>query len=169
MRVWYLSHMCKIIWKMDPSEIERTYNIRKQQTRFYWVCSWELMESATMLTPPSTDLRGILLSIRTQYFWRTRIWKNINTILMHGEKFYQLHTKRMTTKASFNVSWAKAIPLSLSCLCVYKQGKLWWVCSFAQGHLSLCCLTIRREPKSNQSLICWLNNCVVIFHLAIKN
>ena len=25
--------------KTDPSEIERTYDIRKQQTRFYWACS----------------------------------------------------------------------------------------------------------------------------------
>ena len=68
-----------ICGKTDPPEIERTYNIRKQQTRFYWVCLWELMESATILTPPSTGLRSILLSIRTQYSWRTRIWKNINT------------------------------------------------------------------------------------------
>ena len=81
----------EIIWKTDTSEIERTYNIRKQQTQFYWVCSSELMESATILTPPSTDLSSILLSARTQYSWRTRIWKNINTILMYGEKFYQLH------------------------------------------------------------------------------
>ena len=39
---------------MDPSEIESTYNIRKQQTQIYWVCSWELMERATILTPNST-------------------------------------------------------------------------------------------------------------------
>ena len=25
----------EIIWKTDPSEIERTYNVRKQQTLFY--------------------------------------------------------------------------------------------------------------------------------------
>ena len=37
--------------KMDPSEIERTYNIRKQQNRFYWGCSLDVMESATILTP----------------------------------------------------------------------------------------------------------------------
>ena len=40
---------------------------------------------------PSTGLSGILPSVRTQYFWRTRIWKIINTISMYGEKFYQLH------------------------------------------------------------------------------
>ena len=37
--------------KTDPSEIERTYNIRKQQTWFYSVYSGELMESAILLTP----------------------------------------------------------------------------------------------------------------------
>ena len=48
--------------KTGPSEIERIHNIRKQQTRFYWVFSWELMKSAIIFTPPSTGLRGILLS-----------------------------------------------------------------------------------------------------------
>ena len=86
----------EIISKTDPSEIERTYNIRKQQTQFYCVCSWELMESATFLTPPSTGLSGILLFIRTHYSWRTRILKNINIISMGGEKFYQLHTETTT-------------------------------------------------------------------------
>ena len=68
----------------------RTYNTGNQQTQFYWVCSWELMESAKILMPPSTGLRGILLSVRIQNSRMTRIWKNINIILMHGEKFYQL-------------------------------------------------------------------------------
>ena len=35
------------------------------------------MESATILTYPSTGLSGILLSIRTKYSWRPRIWKII--------------------------------------------------------------------------------------------
>ena len=70
-----------IIWKKtDPSEIERTYNISKQQTRYYRVCSWELMESATILMAHSTGLSSILFSARTQYFWRTRMWKNINPL-----------------------------------------------------------------------------------------
>ena len=93
-----------LIWITDPSEIERTYNIRKQQTRFYWVCSWELMESATILTPTSTSLSGILLSVRTQYPWRTRIWKNIDTVSIHREKFYQLHTET-TTAENFFKAW----------------------------------------------------------------
>ena len=38
------------------------------------------MECAKIITSPSTGLSGILFSVRTQYSWRTRIWKNINTI-----------------------------------------------------------------------------------------
>ena len=45
---------------------------------------------------PSTGLSGILLTVRTKYSWRTRIWKNINTISMHREKFYQLHIETTT-------------------------------------------------------------------------
>ena len=70
--------------KKHPSEKERTYNIRKLQTRFYWVFSWELMERATILPPFSTGSSSILLSVRTQYSWRTRLWKNINNISMEG-------------------------------------------------------------------------------------
>ena len=53
-RKWKLSKR-KIIWK----EILWKHNIRSfknfllQQTRLYWVCSWEIMEGATSLTPPS--------------------------------------------------------------------------------------------------------------------
>ena len=36
--------------KMDPLEKERTYNIRKQQTRFFESVQCGLMESATALT-----------------------------------------------------------------------------------------------------------------------
>ena len=49
------------------------------------------MESATILTPPSTGLICILLSIRTHIPEGPEYEKNINTILMYGEKFYQLH------------------------------------------------------------------------------
>ena len=41
----------KIIWKRDPSEKENLQNKEKKQTSFYGGCSWELMESATILTP----------------------------------------------------------------------------------------------------------------------
>ena len=37
------------------------------------------MESATISTPPGTGLSGILLSVRTQYSWRSRIWRNNQT------------------------------------------------------------------------------------------
>ena len=36
--------------------------IKKQKNRFYWVCSWESMNSAAILTPPpsqSINLSGI--------------------------------------------------------------------------------------------------------------
>ena len=59
--------------KTNPSEIDRTYNIRVPQ--IYRVRSWELMESAKILTPPSTGLSGILFFVRTKYSWRTIIWK----------------------------------------------------------------------------------------------
>ena len=44
-----------------------------------------------------------------QYCQRTRIWKNINAISMHGEKFYQLHTETMTAVRFSDISslvWA---------------------------------------------------------------
>ena len=50
---------------MDASEIERTCNTRKQQTRFIESC--ELMESAKIPMHLSDVLSGILLSLRTQY------------------------------------------------------------------------------------------------------
>ena len=34
-------------WKPDPSEVERTYNIRKQQTRFKWV--WNKSELRSVI------------------------------------------------------------------------------------------------------------------------
>ena len=58
------------------------------------------VESATILAPPSTGLIGILLSLRNQYSRMTRIWKNINTISMYGEKIYQLHIETTTTVAT---------------------------------------------------------------------
>ena len=60
------------------------------------------MESATILMSPSTGLSGILHSYWTQYSRRTRIWKYINTISMHGEKFYQLHTETETAVKPLN-------------------------------------------------------------------
>ena len=44
------------------------------------------MESAIIFSPPSTGLSGILLSVL-----KDQNMKKINTILMYGEKFYQLH------------------------------------------------------------------------------
>ena len=64
------------------------------------------MESATIHTPLSTGLSSILIFVRTQYSCRSRIYKkNINTISMHGEKFYQLHTE--TTKAVVTLKYSR--------------------------------------------------------------
>ena len=83
----YLSSDAWLIWKTNPSEIERTYNIRKQQTRFYWLRSWELMEIATIPTPPSTGLTSILLSVSNRYSWRIRIWKISTLYRCKGRSF----------------------------------------------------------------------------------
>ena len=56
------------------------------------------MENATMLMPPSTGLSGILLSSEPNILEGPEDKKNINTISMHGEKFYQLHTETRTLK-----------------------------------------------------------------------
>ena len=57
----WLKHVHKIILKNGFFRNKKNLQYKKQQTRFYWVCSWELTESATILTPPSTGLSGILL------------------------------------------------------------------------------------------------------------
>ena len=63
------------------------------------------MENALILTPPSTRLRGILLSVRTMNSpERPEYEKNINTISTHGEKFYQLHTDITTAVATSKLS-----------------------------------------------------------------
>ena len=49
------------------------------------------MESATILTPPSTGSSGILLSVRTNIPKGPKYKKTINTISMYEEKFYKLH------------------------------------------------------------------------------
>ena len=51
--IWaVVSESTWIIWKGDPLEIKYTYKVWKQHTRFDWVCSWQIMENATSLTPP---------------------------------------------------------------------------------------------------------------------
>ena len=54
------------------------------------------MESATILTPPSTGLSGILLSVRTQSFLKDQNMKKYKKYIDAREKFYQLHTETMT-------------------------------------------------------------------------
>ena len=57
----------KIIWKKtDPSEIERTYNIRKKQIRFSSLFM-RYNGKCNHSHAPSTGLSSILLFIRIQY------------------------------------------------------------------------------------------------------
>ena len=51
------------------------------------------MESATILTPPSTSLSGILLSSDPNIPKGPEFEKNINTILMHGREVLKIHMK----------------------------------------------------------------------------
>ena len=62
---------------MDPSDVERTYNMRKQQTRFYWFCSGELMESATTHAPVH-QLKRFSAFHQTPIFLKDQNMKNIN-------------------------------------------------------------------------------------------
>ena len=48
--------------KTDPTEIDRTYNSRNQQTWFFFVYLSESMEKTTIIKLHRTSLRGILLS-----------------------------------------------------------------------------------------------------------
>ena len=43
----------------------KSENFRLGFNWFYWVCSWEIMENATSLTLPSTNLSGIQLVIKS--------------------------------------------------------------------------------------------------------
>ena len=65
---WYSYVLCYFIIKhnsgiLDPSREQPNQNEKrwKLQTRFYWVCAWEIMKSTTVtsLTPPSTGLISI--------------------------------------------------------------------------------------------------------------
>ena len=49
--------------KSIPREQQSQNKEWKLQTRLHWVCSWEIMKSATSLTHPSTCLNGTQFSI----------------------------------------------------------------------------------------------------------
>ena len=82
---------------MDPAETERTYKIRKQQTRFYWVWTWELMEHATILTPPSTGLKAVFALCMNQILLKDQNMKKYQHLIdVRGEV---LPTPRGTSTA----------------------------------------------------------------------
>ena len=81
--LWSLNYLLKrILWNTASKAW-------KQQTRFYWVYSWEIMADATSLTTPSPELSVSLLSNKcwTLQSQRTRKCKHNNTISMYGETF----------------------------------------------------------------------------------
>ena len=71
-----------------------------------------------------TGLSSILLSFKTQYSWRTRIWKNINTILMYREKFYQLNAAQRQLLQPLNNLKKKPDPSETEITCNIKNSRL---------------------------------------------
>ena len=68
-----------------------------QQTRFYRVCSLGLMESATILKPLALALIVVFcFPSEPNIPEGPEYEKNINTISMHEEKFYQFYTETTT-------------------------------------------------------------------------
>ena len=59
----FLSNALNVTWLINnlKRSFENTASkVWKQQTQFYWVCSWEIMADATSLKPPSPGLSAIL-------------------------------------------------------------------------------------------------------------
>ena len=60
----------------DPSAIEWSYKTGKQQARFDWVFSWDILENATPFMPHSTGFSGVFLSdVWTPIEWRYKTGK----------------------------------------------------------------------------------------------
>ena len=90
--------------KTEPSKIEKTYTIKKTADSVLLSLFMRPNGKCNNSHAPSISLSGILLSVRTQYSQRTRIKKNINTISMHGEKFYQLHIETTPSRVAQSVT-----------------------------------------------------------------
>ena len=111
---------------------------KKIADSLFWVCSWELMESATILMPLSTGLSSIQFHVRTQYSWKTRIWKNINTIWMYGGKFYQLHAaQRQLLGPLNNLEKTDSSEIEWTYNIRKQQTWFYWVCSWELMELRL--------------------------------
>ena len=131
----------RIFWKTDPSD--RTYHNRKQPTRSYSVCSWELMESATILMPPSTGLSGIMLSVRTQYPRRTKIL-NSKKVGATTWTCYILIKTRWAKGTALYMFWLWNKGINLLLPLTWRSGYLlniaddiekgYWCCLFLYAH-----------------------------------
>ena len=119
----------------DPSEKERTYNIRKQQTRFNWVCSWELMENATFLVPLAPASAVFCFPSESKA-------DDKPTALPQGVLSFFLHT------------YARAQHL----LVTLKKHQEFqgppesiWNFSNPKNYPSFCSLTLRKDPKMHRN------------------
>ena len=75
------SNSIKILVKSRSLESNQTENKESNlKIRFYWVCSWEKMKSATSLTPPSTVFSGTqfsILNVEESLIPKIKFWKVI--------------------------------------------------------------------------------------------
>ena len=65
--IWYFGYWRRkfipVINNLKKRSFGKTASrVWKQQTRFYWVCSWGIMADATSLMPPSPRLSATVLS-----------------------------------------------------------------------------------------------------------
>ena len=79
------------IWKNGSFRIRENLQYKKAADLVLFSLFMRTNGKSTKSYAPSTGFSSTLLFVRTQYFWRTSIWKNINTISMYGEKIYQLY------------------------------------------------------------------------------
>ena len=125
----------------------RTYNIGKQQIRFYWVCSCEPMESATILKPLSTDLSDFnfnqikrhVLNLfltcpqyltRNQLSWTLALESQTSINKLKAPSAYQRSSK--CTKTSKKINFIKiqvalvSISINRDMVLKWKLGQLVW-------------------------------------------
>ena len=93
--VWSKFTRLRIIWKNWLFRYRENLQYKKTADSVWLGLFMRTNGKCNNSQAPSTNLGSILLFIRTQYSWRTRIWKNFNTISMHREKFYWKRTSKI--------------------------------------------------------------------------
>ena len=77
--IWHYSYKVYTAkWSENKFFGNTASKVWKQQTRFYWVCSWEIMADATSLTPPSPGLSAALLSNKSAEHYSPKRPENVN-------------------------------------------------------------------------------------------